>query len=121
VKVSDLNIRVDSNTDIHWNKNGPLDNGVYRKPTHAICSPVEESGFDSWQGQEFFSSPQCSDLLRSLPNILSNVYKGLFLQKVKQLGHEADLSSPSGAEVKNATPPYVSMARWLMKHRDKFS
>jgi hypothetical protein len=33
VKVSDL--KVDSNTNIHGNKNYPLGNRVYKKPTHA--------------------------------------------------------------------------------------
>jgi len=48
----------------------------------------------------------------------------LFLE-VKRPGREADRSSPSGAEVKNAwkytsTPQYVFMAWFLVKHRDTF-
>jgi hypothetical protein len=44
---------------------------------------------------------------------------------VKRPGREADHSSPSSAEVKNAwsytsTPQYVFMAWCLVKHRDKF-
>jgi hypothetical protein len=45
---------------------------------------------------------------------------------VKQLGHEADHSLPSNAEVKNiwiliTTPPYIFMALCLiMKYRDNF-
>jgi len=43
--------------------------------------------------------------------------------EVKRPGREADHSSPSSPEVKNArsyasTPPYVFMARCLFKHRD---
>jgi hypothetical protein len=60
-------------------------------------------------------------LLRNLGLIHGRDKNFSLLQGVKQLGCQADLSSPSGTEVKNATPPYVSMARWLMKHRGKFS
>jgi hypothetical protein len=45
-------------------------------------------------------------------------YMKVSFSKGKAAVHEADHSSPSGAEVKNATPPYVFMARWLIKHRD---
>jgi hypothetical protein len=42
---------------------------------------------------------------------------------IKQLGHEADHSSP---EVKNAwnyvsVPPYAFMTQWLVKYRDNFT
>jgi hypothetical protein len=45
---------------------------------------------------------------------------------VKRPGREADHSSPSSAEVKNAwsytfTPQYVFMAWYLFKHRDNFT
>jgi hypothetical protein len=41
---------------------------------------------------------------------------------VKQLGHEADYSFPSSAQVKNAwsyilTPPYIFMKGCLVQHR----
>jgi len=47
-------------------------------------------------------------------------------QGVKRPGHEADLSHPSGTEVKNTwnytfTPPYVFVAWYLLKPRDKFT
>jgi hypothetical protein len=71
--------------------------------------------FDSWQGQGFIFSSLCPQRLWSPPSLLSNRYRGLFCWGVKQLGREADHSSPSSAEVKNAwsytsTPQYAFMA-----------
>jgi hypothetical protein len=51
---------------------------------------------------------------------------GALSLRVKRPGREADHSSPSSAEVKNAgsytsTPQYVFMAWCLVKHRDNFT
>jgi hypothetical protein len=47
---------------------------------------------------------------------------GGYLHGGKLPGREADHSPPSSSEVKNAsTPPYVFMARCLIKHRDNFT
>jgi hypothetical protein len=51
---------------------------------------------------------------------------GTLTPRVKQLGHKADYSPPSSAEVKNAwsyasTPPYIFMACCLVKYRDNFT
>jgi len=67
-----------------------------------------------------------TDRLRGPPGLLSNGYQGFFPWRVKQLGHEADHSPPSRAEVKNAwsytsTRPYAFMAWYLVKHRDSFT
>jgi len=45
---------------------------------------------------------------------------------VKQPGREADHSSPSSVEVKNAwsyttTPQYAFIALWLVKYKDNFT
>jgi hypothetical protein len=52
--------------------------------------------------------------------------KGAVSSEVKQPGREADHSPSFSAEVKNvwsytSTPPYVSMAWCLLKHRDYFT
>jgi hypothetical protein len=51
---------------------------------------------------------------------------GVVSPGVKRPGREADQSSPSNAEVKNAlsytsTPPYIVIAWYLVKHRDNFT
>jgi hypothetical protein len=51
---------------------------------------------------------------------------GGFFAGVKRPRREADYSLPSSAEVKNVwsytfTPPYVFMARYLIKNRDNFA
>jgi hypothetical protein len=51
---------------------------------------------------------------------------GAISLRVKQLGHEADQSPPSSAEVKNAWSytsihQYVFMGWCLVKHRDNFT
>jgi hypothetical protein len=62
----------------------------------------------SGRGKRLFSIPQYPDRLWILLNLLSNGYRGLFLQGLKWSGHESDHSLPSGAEVKNggATPTF---------------
>jgi hypothetical protein len=73
---------------------------------------VEESGFDSQQGKEIFSSSQSLDLLWGP---LCHLYKntGCFFLMVKQSEYEKDHSLPSSVEVRNAwscTPaPPVSL------------
>jgi hypothetical protein len=55
-----------------------------------------------------------------------HLVSGALSLRVKQPGHEANLSPPSSAEFKNArsytfTPQYVFMAWCLIKHRDNFT
>jgi hypothetical protein len=73
---------------------------------------------DSWKEQGFFL---CHNVQTSC-GILLNGYQGLFLGGVKQLGHEADHSSPSSAKVKNmwsyiSTSSCVVIVWCLIKHR----
>jgi hypothetical protein len=51
-------------------------------------------------GSRIFTSPHCPDQLWGPPKLLSNGYWGAFSPGVKQLGHEADHSPPTIAEVK---------------------
>jgi hypothetical protein len=63
-------------------------------------------------GKRFFYSPQCPNWFRGPHNLLSNGYQGSF-PGVKQLGHEADYSPLSDAEVENgAIPPLPHMSSW---------
>jgi len=65
------------------------------------------------------------DQLRALPNLLSNRYCGLF-PWLMWLGHGADHSPSSSAEIKNmwsytSIPQYIFMAQCLVKYRDNFT
>jgi hypothetical protein len=61
------------------------------------------------------------------PNQLSIQWTpGVLSPRVKRLDREPDHTIPSNAEVKNElrytfTPPYVFMAWYLVKHREKFT
>jgi hypothetical protein len=71
-------------------------------------------------GMEFFSSPPCSDRLWGSPSFLSNGYRGALSLGVMLPGNEADHSTTSGDEVKNAlnytsTRQYAFMAWCLIK------
>jgi hypothetical protein len=76
---------------------------------------------------EYFSSPLCPEWLWGPPSILSNEYQEFFLWGVKLLGHEADHSAPSSAEVKELVELYLHSPNtpWrgarLKKHRDDFT
>jgi hypothetical protein len=74
---------------------------------------------DGWgsipgSGKEFFSSSQNPDRYWGPPNLLSKGYWWLFPPRLKRLGHEADHSTQSGAEVKNsgAIPSLLQMYSW---------
>jgi hypothetical protein len=80
-------------------------------------------GFNSWQGLGIFlfTTVSRTALVPTKPPI--QWVLGALSLGVKQPGHEADHSPPSSAKVKNAwsstyTPQYVSMAWYLVKHRD---
>jgi len=69
-----------------WNENHLL---------HCVMSyELDDRGFESRQGLEFFTSPPLSDRLWGPPGLLSNGYQVLFPW--------ADNSPSSTAEVKNA-------------------
>jgi hypothetical protein len=71
-----------------------LKRAAHKLTTH-ICSGVE-----SRQGQELFSLQNRSDRLWGRLSLLFNGYMGSF-PGVKRPGREADLPSPSSAEVKS--------------------
>jgi len=84
--------------------------------------PVGRSGFNFELGLRFLSSLQQSDwlwdLLASYPKV-----NGDSFPEVKWLGHEADQSPPSNAEIKDlwsytSTLPYFFMVWCLTKYRD---
>jgi hypothetical protein len=69
--------------------------------------------------------PQCWDRLWGQHSPLSNGYWKPF-SRVKRQGHEIDHSPQSSAKVKNAwsytsAPPYVLMARCILKTKAKFT
>jgi hypothetical protein len=68
--------------------------------------------FHSWQG--FFFSPQCPNKLWGPPSLSCPMGSRTLSPEVKQLGHEADHSPPSNAEVKygGAIPPLPHMPSW---------
>jgi hypothetical protein len=63
-------------------------------------SEVAVSLTDRWS-ERFFSTSQCPYLLLNPPSVPYDGYQELYHPEVKQLEHEADHSSPSGAGVKN--------------------
>jgi hypothetical protein len=78
-------------------------------------------------GWEFFSSPPlCPERLWGPPSLQSNGYGGDLSVEVKRPGPEADHSSLSTAEAKNAwgytsSHAHVFMAWCLVKHKDNFT
>jgi len=50
------------------------------------CWHLMHLGFDSWQGQEIFSSQKCPDQLWDPISLLFNWYKGLFSWRGKLAG-----------------------------------
>jgi hypothetical protein len=78
---------------------------------YAVGYVTEESSYFG-RDKGFFSSPKLAHWLRGPCSFLFNGYQGAFLPEVKWLVIEANHSSPSTAEVKNAwsytsTPPYA--------------
>jgi hypothetical protein len=77
-------------------------------------------------GREFFSTPPRPDRLRCPPKLPSSGHRESFSLGIKLSGSEANHLPPSSAEVKNAwrynsIAPYVFMALYVIKHRDKFT
>jgi hypothetical protein len=93
---------------------GPREGKLSRYTNQAMNWTTKESGFDSQQRQEMFSSPQRPDRLSDPSSPLYNGYRGMFLPGVKGRGCEADLSPPSSDEVKNggAIPPLPHTSSW---------
>jgi hypothetical protein len=82
-------------------------------------------GFDSRRGLGIFLFTTLSRTALGITQPPIQWIPGTLSLGVKRLGHEADHSLPSSAEVKNArrytsTPPYVFVAWCLVKHRDNF-
>jgi hypothetical protein len=80
-------------------------------------------GFDSRRGLGIFLFTTASRTALGPTQPPLQCVPGALSLGVKQLGHEADHSLPSSAEVKNgwsyiSTPQYVCMAWCLVKHRD---
>jgi len=74
----------------------------------------------------FFYSPPRPDRHRGPPILPPSAYRELFPPAVKLWRHEADLSPPSSAKVKNpcsytSTPPYAFMAWYLVKLSGNFT
>jgi hypothetical protein len=63
---------------------------------------MDERGFQSKQGWEFFHSPSLLDLYRSPTSLLSNGVPGAVSLGIKRRGRKADNSPPSSTEIKNA-------------------
>jgi hypothetical protein len=73
-----------------------------------------------------FSSPPLSDRLWDPLSLLSNWYRGLFLQELKRSGRKADHSPPSNDGPKNpwnytSTPPNIFIVWCLIKHTIQFN
>jgi hypothetical protein len=86
---------------------------------------AEDSEFASWQVQEnfLFSTASKLDLLPTW-SLIQWVQGALSLGRVKWLGHEADHSPPSNAEVKNMsnftfTSPYISYGMALNQAQEQ--
>jgi hypothetical protein len=80
-----------------------------------IATGYEVDGQSSKSGGgTIFSFPQRPDRLRDPPSLLSQWVPGAISPWVKLLGHEADHSPPSSAEVKNggAVPQLPHMSSW---------
>jgi hypothetical protein len=63
----------------------------------ALGYGLDDRGSSPGRGWEFFSSPPCPDRLWGPLSLLSNGYQGVSFP-----GGEADHSSPSSVDVKNA-------------------
>jgi hypothetical protein len=102
------------------------DNGLLKlsRYSYELWAPLLR--FDSWQGQDIFLVPQCSDWLWGPASLLDNRYCFFFLGG-KLPEREADHSPPSTAQVKNdgAIPPFHRTSSWhdaqLVKHSDNFT
>jgi hypothetical protein len=76
---------------------------------------LDDQGFESWQGLGIFLFTAMFRLALGLTQAPIQWVAGALSLGVKQLGHEADHSPPSSAEVKNewcytSTPQYTYMA-----------
>jgi hypothetical protein len=112
----------------HWKMD---DDGLtqYKRQGSSVSIVTElragRPGFDSlnWQGRDFFIAPyQTGSGARPVSYPMGTGALSL----VKRPGREADHSSASSAEVKNAlnytsTLPYVFLAWYLVKHTDSLT
>jgi len=77
-----------------------------------VCYEIEKL-FDSWQGQEIFLFKHIKLVVGPMEPSIQWVQGGPF-SGVEWFGHEADLSPPSGAEVKmsRGRAPFSHMPSW---------
>ena len=88
------------------------DNGI---GTVTTCRQMSNRGLFPCGGEKFSSSAKLPHRLWFLPSLLLRTVTAALSPAVKQLGHEANHSPPSSAEVKNersctSTPPYAFIA-----------
>ena len=79
-------------------------------------------GWNPNRDKAFSSNPMCTDWLWSPPNPPIEWVSGALCMGIKWLGHEADYSPPSTADVKNVWRCMSSPAIWLhTPYRDTFT
>jgi hypothetical protein len=85
------------------------------QPAEPLSCGMNHLGFNSWQEQEIFSSPSCLDWLWSQSASYSMGTESPFLG-LKRLGHEADCSPKTTADVKNGGA--IPLLPLYAMHRD---
>jgi hypothetical protein len=76
--------------------------GMFRTVTNVGGWFSEESGFDTWQGQEVLISLRRFILFWCPSSLLSSRNRGILSVGIKQMGRETNKSPPSNVKLKNA-------------------